>query len=148
MAQRLVHQVAQVVAPDCVPLFLTDGFREYLTALLTHYGQWVQSPRRQATGPAPKPRWMPLPALLYAQVVKTVRRRRLVRVQPRVVFGTLEAIQQVLSTGGWQINTAFVERINLTIRQHVAAGGRRVTPLSKGRDGGLHQLGLAREHPT
>jgi IS1 family transposase len=142
MAQRVVHQVAQVVAPDCVPLFLTDGFREYLTALLTHYGQWVQPPRRQATGPAPKPRWMPLPALLYAQVVKTVRRRRLVRVQPRVVFGTLEAIQQVLSTCGWQINTAFVERINLTIRQHVAAVGRRVTTLGKGEDGVRQQLGL------
>ena len=42
MAQRFVHQVAQVLAPDCVPLFLTDGFKEYTTALLTHYGQWVQ----------------------------------------------------------------------------------------------------------
>ncbi len=62
MAQRVVHQVAQVLAPGCVPLFLTDGFREYLTALLTHYGHWVQPPRRQAKGPAPKPRWMPLPA--------------------------------------------------------------------------------------
>lgn len=36
MAQRLVHQVAQVVASDCAPLFLTAGFREYMTALLTH----------------------------------------------------------------------------------------------------------------
>lgn len=79
-AQRVVHQVVQVLAPDCAPLFVTDGFREYLTALLTHYGQWVQPPRRQATGPMPKPRWMPHPSLLYAQVVKTVRRRRLVRV--------------------------------------------------------------------
>src|SRR5262249_17107501 len=33
MAQHLVHQVAQVLAPDCAPLFLTDGFRAYLTAL-------------------------------------------------------------------------------------------------------------------
>src|SRR5215813_2061918 len=41
MAQRFVHHVAQVLAPDCAPLFLTDGFREYLTALLTHYGSWV-----------------------------------------------------------------------------------------------------------
>ena len=123
MAQRFVHHVAQVLAPDCAPLFLTDGFREYLTALLTHYGHWVQPPRRQVTGPAPKPRWMPLPQLLYAQVIKTVRRRRLVRVSHRVVFGTLEAIHDVLAPYGWQINTAFVERINLTIRQHVAAVG-------------------------
>jgi len=64
LAQRVVHQVAQVLAPDCAPLFLTDGFRAYLTALLTHYGQWVQPPRRQAQGPAPKPRWMPQPHLL------------------------------------------------------------------------------------
>jgi hypothetical protein len=28
MAQRVVHQVVQVLAPDCVPLFLTDGFKE------------------------------------------------------------------------------------------------------------------------
>src|SRR5262245_11018337 len=142
MAQRVVHQVAQMLAPDCAPLFLSDGFRAYLTALLTHYGQWVQPPRRQAQGPAPKPRWMPLPHLLYAQVVKTVRRRRLVAVTHRVVFGTLEAVQQVLAPCGWQINTAFVERINLTIRQHVAAVGRRVSTLCKGEDGVRQQLAL------
>jgi IS1 family transposase len=142
MAQRLVHQVAQVLAPDCAPLFLTDGFREYLTALLTHYGHWVHPPRRQATGPAPKPRWMPLPRLLYAQVIKTVRRRRLVRVSHRVMFGTLEAVNAVLAPLGWQINTAFVERINLSIRQHVAAVGRRVSTLCKGEDGLRQQLSL------
>ena len=142
MAQRVVHQVVQVLAPDCVPLFLTDGFKEYMTALLTHYGQWVQFPRRQATGPAPKPRWMPLPQLLYAQVIKMVRRRRLVRVHQRVVFGTREAIQQVLAACGWQINTAFIERLNLSIRQHIAAVGRRVTTLCKGKDGVRQQLVL------
>src|SRR2546426_5589654 len=139
LAQRFVHHVAQVVAPDCAPLFLTDGFREYLTALLTHYGQWVQPERRQATGSTPKPRWMPLPQLLYAQVVKTVRRRRLVQVKHRVVFGTLERVKHVLAACGWQINTAFVERLNLTIRQHVAAVGRRVTTLCK------HEAGLRQQ---
>ena len=142
MAQRVVHQVVQVLAPGCVPLFLTDGFKEYTTALLTHYGSWVQPLRRQATGPAPKPRWIPLPGLLYAQVIKTVRRRRLVRVRHRVVFGTLEAVQQVLAACGWQINTAFIERLNLSIRQHVAAVGRRVATLCKGEDGLHQQLAL------
>jgi hypothetical protein len=52
---------------------------------------------------------MPLPGLLYAQVVKTVRRRRLVQVKHRVVFGTLERVKHVLAACGWQINTAFVE---------------------------------------
>jgi IS1 family transposase len=142
MAQRVVHHVTQVLAPDCAPLFLTDGFREYLRVLLTHYGQWVQPERRQAKGPHPKARWMPRPGLLYAQVVKTVRRRRLVRVTQRVVFGTLEAVQQVLAACGWQINTAFVERLNLDLRQHVAAIGRRVATLCKGEDGLRHQRAL------
>jgi hypothetical protein len=70
MAQCVVHQVAQVLAPDCVLLFLTEGFKEYTTALLTHFGQWVHPPRRQVPGPVQKPSWMPLPELLYAQVVK------------------------------------------------------------------------------
>src|SRR3989442_14533455 len=143
MAQGVVHQVAQVLAPNCVPLFLTDGFREYITALLTHYGRWVQPERRQATGPAPKPRWMPLPQRLYAQVIKTVRQWRLVDVKHRVVFGTLMAIEHVLAPRGWQINTAFVERINLTLRQHVVAVGRRVTTPCKGEDGVRQQLALS-----
>jgi hypothetical protein len=142
MAQSILHQVALLLAPDCVPLFLSDGYKEYRTALVTHFGHWVQVPRRQATGPAPKPRWMPLPALRYAQVVKTVRRRRLVDVQHRVVFGTIEAVNQVLSPLGWQINTAFVERINLSLRQHVAAIGRRVATLCKGQEGVRQQLAV------
>jgi len=142
MAQCVVHHITQVVAPDCAPLFLTDGFREYMTALLTHYGHWVQPPRRQAKSPAPRPRWMPRPGLLYAQVVKSYRRRRLVAVKHRVVFGTMEGVKHVLAAGGWQINTAFVERVNLAIRQHVAAVGRRVTTLCKSEDGIRQQLAL------
>ncbi len=140
MAQRLLHQVAQCFAPHCVPLFLRDGFKDYLAAILGHFGFWVQPDRRQATGPSPKPRWMPLPGLLYARVIKTTRRRRLVRVTHRVVLGTLEAVEHVLAACGWQINTAFVERLNLDIRQRMAAVGRRVATLCKGEGGLQHQL--------
>jgi hypothetical protein len=34
--QHVVHHVAQVLAPACVPRFLNDGFKEYTTALLAH----------------------------------------------------------------------------------------------------------------
>jgi IS1 family transposase len=142
MAQRLVHQLTQVLAPDCTPLFLTDGFREYLIALVTHYGHWLHPERRQAKGPRPMARWMPQPGLLYAQVVKSYRRRRLVRLAHHVVFGTREAIEQTLATRGWKINTAFVERLNLDFRQHIAAIGRRVNTLCKHEAGLRHQLTL------
>src|SRR5262245_14009488 len=137
LAQRLVHHVVQLLAPGCVPLFLTDGFKEYTTALLTHFGYWVQPLRRQAKGPDPKPRWLPRPELLYARVVKHYRRRRLVCMRPRVVFGTLAQVLRVLAPRGWHINTAFIERVNLTIRHHVAAVGRRVLTLCK-QEAGLH----------
>jgi hypothetical protein len=51
-------------------------------------------------------------------------------------------VEQVLAACGWQINTSFIERVNLSIRQHVAAVGRRVMPLGKGEDGVRHQLAL------
>src|SRR5262245_2831134 len=142
LAQRVVHQVAQVLAPDCAPLFLTDGFREYLTVLLTHYGYWMQPPRRQVTGPILKPRWMPPPQLLYAQVGTTVRRRRLVDMQHRVVFGSLEAVNHVLAPLGWHINTALVERVNISTRRQVAAVERRVSTRCKGEDGLREQWAL------
>jgi len=142
MAQRVVHQVAQVLAPGCVPLFLTDGLKDYGPALLAHFGSWMQPERRQDKGPRPKPRWMPLPQLLYAQVVKSYRRRRLAGVKYRVVFGTWQRVEQVLSACGWKINTAFVERLNLDLRQRVAAVGRRVNTLCQGEDGLQHQLVL------
>jgi hypothetical protein len=85
---------------------------------------------------------MPLPELLYAQVVKTMRRRRIVGVKHRVVFGTQLAIEQVLAACGWTINTAFVERLNLDLRQRVAAIGRRVNTLCKGEAGLLDQLAV------
>ena len=85
---------------------------------------------------------MPLPALLYAQVVKSYRHRRMVGVKHRVVFGTREAVEQVLAACGWKMKTAFVERLNLDIRQRVAARGRRVNTLCQGEDGVQPQLGL------
>jgi IS1 family transposase len=142
MAQAMLHQLAQLLAPGCVPLFLSDGYAHYLTAIVTHFGHWVQPPRRQARGAAPKPRWMPLPTLLYAQVVKTMRRRRLVAVKHRVVFGTQRAIEQVLAICGWHINTSFVERLNLRLRQRVAAVRRRGATPCKSEDGLGQHLAL------
>jgi hypothetical protein len=89
---------------------------------------------------------MPLPQMRDAPVVKTVRRWRLVRVSHRVVFGTLEAVEPVLATWGWQSQTACVERLHLDIRPRVAAGGRRVNPLCKGEDGVRPQLALSQTY--
>src|SRR5262252_10281153 len=66
----------------------------------------------------------------------------LVRVSHCVVFGSFEAVQRVLAACGWQIQTAFVERLNLSLRQRVAAIGRRSATLCKTEEGLRQQLVL------
>jgi hypothetical protein len=46
---------------------------------------------------------MPLPKLLYAQVVKKMSQRHIVSVKHLVVIGTQAAVDQVLSACGWVI---------------------------------------------
>jgi hypothetical protein len=135
--------VAPCCAPHCGPLFLRDGFKESLSAILGHLGFWMQPERRQATGPSPQPRWMPRPGRRYAPGLNTTRRRRLVRVPHRVVFGTLAAVEPGFAACGWHINTAFIERLTLSIRHQVAAIGRRVATRGQGADGWRQQLAVS-----
>ena len=125
-----------------MPAWFRDGCKGYLPALLRHCGLCMHRARRHAKGPWSTPRWMPLPGLLSAQVVTQYRRQRVVRVKHRVVFGTREAMAQVLAAWGWKINTSFVERLNLDLRQRVAAIGRRVNTLCQGEDSIRQQLVL------
>jgi hypothetical protein len=96
-AQHIGHQVASGLAPGWVPAWLSDGFQGYLPAILGHCGLWPPPERRQDKGPVPKPRWMPLPGRLSAQVVKQYRRQRVGGVHHRVGFGTLDAVKPVLA---------------------------------------------------
>jgi transposase-like protein/IS1 family transposase len=146
MAQLLIHAVVIVLAPGVVPLFLSDQLAHYATALLTHFGQWVTVERRSKYGPAPKPRWVPLPELYYAQVVKRRVGSRVVEVTQRVVFGTTEAVSSLLSAAGHTINTAFIERLNLTVRMHLPSLGRKVLSFAKTPEGLLQQLKLGRAY--
>jgi len=51
-----------------------------------------------------------------------------------VVFGTVAGVHRVLATTGWQIDTPrHWSAVNLTIRQQLAAVGRRASTLCKGR---------------
>jgi hypothetical protein len=142
LAQRLLHQVTQVLAPEGAPLVLTDGCRDYRTALVTHDGQGIQPKRRQGKGRWPTPRGMLQPRRLYAQVVTSSRRRRLVGVTHRIIFGAAATIKAILAKRGWPIKTSFIERLNRDFRQHVAAIGRRVNPLCNHEAGLRQQLAI------
>jgi hypothetical protein len=61
------------------------------------YGEWYQPKRQGARGAYPKRRRMPLPGLIYAQVVKQRATGRVVGVSTHVVCGTREAVAACLA---------------------------------------------------
>ena len=121
VAHAVVHDLVNVLAPDCLPVFTSDGLKLYFYALTAHFGKWAEAAQRQAR------HWQVHAQLLFGQVVKHYRRRRLVRVERRALLGSLDQITAALRTGGasGKIQTAFVERLNLTVRQGIAALARR-----------------------
>jgi len=62
----------------------------------------------------------------------------------RVIFGPRQAVAAALAKTGFgqQINTAFIERWRLNVRQHLAALGRKVRGLAKTNAGLNDQLTL------
>jgi hypothetical protein len=104
-----------------VPVFSSDGLKHYFYALTAHFGEWFQSDDQ------PKPTWLLLASFAYAQVIKHQRRFRLIDVEQRMIWGLPSEYTSRLKAVGLsgRINTSFVERANLTIRQSVSKLTRR-----------------------
>ena len=118
-AHTLVHSLRATLAPACIPVITTDGLRLYFYAITAHFGRWIAAGRRR--------RWAVDPALLYGQLHKRYQRRRLVRISYQMQCGSHRALRLSMRALGWsgKLQTAFVERVNLTVRQSIAALTRR-----------------------
>jgi IS1 family transposase len=116
VAMSVIHELCQRMPSDCWPIFTSDGLKLYFYALTAHVGHWVLPQG------AHKPVWEIAAGFLYAQVKKIHRQRRLVKIEHHVLGGDLERLTTGLKALGLtgKINTAFIERLNLTIRQGVA----------------------------
>jgi hypothetical protein len=123
MAHLLIHSLRRSLAPGCLPIFTSDGLNVYFYALTAHFGTWREERRRGRNAR----RWQVEPSLIYGQVKKCYRRRKLVRVKHIMRLGTEAALKAALQGMGFsgRLNTAFIERVNLTIRHGVAALARR-----------------------
>jgi hypothetical protein len=78
-------------------------------------------------------RWQVAASLIYGQVKKCDRRRELVRVTPVMRLGTeadLKAALQRMGLSG-RLTTAYIERVNLTVRHGIAALARRTWATAK-----------------
>lgn len=118
-AYALVHDLQLRLKRDCVPVMTTDGLRAYFHSLTAHFGYWSR-PKR-----ARKDHWFVSPKLLYGQLVKRKGRKRFAIT--RMLCGTRRELRKELRQRGFSglIQTAYVERVNLTFRQGISALSRR-----------------------
>jgi transposase InsO family protein len=77
--------------------------------------------------------WQVEPSLIYGQVKKCYRRRKLTRVAHVMHLGTEDALKAALQGLGFsgRLNTTFIERVNLTVRHGIAALARRTWATSQ-----------------
>ncbi len=120
-------------------LITTDEYAAYKTAILEAYGEEVIPERTGKPGRPKAPYQVPLADLKYATVHKTRKKGRVVKIDQRVVFGTLVVVMAALalSKASRAINTAFVERHNGTDRNRNARKVRKTYCFSK--DWDVHQ---------
>ena len=137
----LVQQV-RACARRLDVLVCVDGLASYVTAFRRVFRTPVYTGRRG------RPRLVLAAGFLLGQVVKQYAKRRVVSVTQRVVCGTETAITAVLAaTGtGHGIHTAYIERLNATLRGALAPLVRRGRAIAHKVDtltAGLYLVGCA-----
>lgn len=114
-----------------IPVFTSDNWDPFEEGLINVYGI-LETPTYQGKGRKPSQMLLPYPNLKYAQVCKHKKNGRIIEVVQRVVFGDPEDVLRSLGADAHgKINTAYIERFNLTIRNSLARFIRRGMNSSK-----------------
>jgi IS1 family transposase len=132
--RHLVNDFKERTQGRRMNLITTDEYPVYETEILEAYGETVAP---QPTGKPGRPRRhsykVPPPDLTYATVHKTREKGRVVKIDYRVIFGTVAAVMAALAVSlvSKAINTAFVERHNGTDRNRNGRKTRKTYCFSK-----------------
>ena len=102
------------------PLFTSDELPHYRTALAEQFSHLENQPKSGKRGRPKKPKVVIDPELKYATVHKTRDNGRVVKVERKIIFVDPRLIDQIIeaSKTSGTINTSFIERANLTLRNH------------------------------
>src|SRR5256884_2565359 len=122
LADRLLRQVRTCCQPMRALLVCTDGWNAYPGSIRRAFREKVKE--TAGRGRACLRVW---PQLCIAVVIKRTEKKRVVEITRKMVEGTLEQAQVLLSAshGGTALNTAFIERLNGTMRQRLASLTRK-----------------------
>jgi IS1 family transposase len=122
LADRLLRQVRSCCQPLRARLLCTDGWNAYPGSIRRAFREKVKE--TAGRGRACLRVW---PQVCIAVVIKRTEKKRVVEITRKMVQGTLEQAQALLSAshGGTVLNTAFIERLNGTIRQRLASLTRK-----------------------
>jgi len=126
LIRRLIGRVRRCAARRPL-LVCTDGLVSYIRAIRETFRDPVH------TGKGGRPRLRRWRRVLIAQVVKRYERRCVVETERRIVDGTPARVAtlQRRSQGDGVINTAYIERLNATFREHLAPLARRCRALAR-----------------
>jgi hypothetical protein len=126
LIRRLIARVRRCAARRPL-LVCTDGLVSDIRAMRETFRDPVH------TGQGGRPRLRRWRHVLIAQVVKRYERRRVVETERRIVDGTPARVAtlQRRSQGDGVINTAYIERLNATFREHLAPLARRCRALAR-----------------
>jgi len=136
-AQELFKDVERrrsIASP--IPVFTSDNWSPFEEGLVSVYS-FLENPSYRGKGRKPLPLMIPYPNLKYARVCKRRENNRIVEIVEEIVFGEPEEVLRLLGAdSGGRINTSYVERLNLSIRNSLARFIRRGMNCSK--DLGIH----------
>jgi transposase-like protein/IS1 family transposase len=122
LADRLLSQVRACCQPLRALLVCTDGWSAYPGSIRRAFREKVK--KTVGRGRAGLQVW---PEICIATVIKRTEKKHVVEVIQRMTQGTLEQAQRLLaqSLGGNVLNTAFIERLNGTMRERLASLTRK-----------------------
>jgi len=130
---KVVSQMKKRTGGKMLDLIASDEYRPYKTAILNHYGKEVKPQRNGKSGRLPKPIKVPSDGLNYVVVHKTREKGKVIKIEPRIIFGCEEDIASILkkSSVSRAINTSFIERYNGTDRHQNSTKARNTYEFSK-----------------
>ncbi|MFX0090501.1 MAG: hypothetical protein ACFFBD_01965 [Candidatus Hodarchaeota archaeon] len=131
-ARRLFEALKQCQTVEASPLLIaSDNWKAFEEGLMEVYGI-LRMPKYKGMGRKPRPKLVLPPDLAYVQVRKVRDQGRILRVERRIVFGDPAEVQLRLQLNGTgTIQTSYIERLNLTVRNGLARFIRKTQNASK-----------------